>query len=134
MTEHPTLELLKKKKPPISSDTVARYAEKVREFVEDNKLAKEFAPVALVDSQRLENAVLGVAESAERTVRHLAEQQSTSQQMLLQEFRKLREQDNGKDPEINGKLDVIIRLLQKQDENVQLEREVLTKLSDKLGE
>ena len=108
----------------------------IKRIMEQTQFAKAF-PVALVDSQRLQEIYLSTVKAYQEALKEILERfdETTDQdkRKLIQELKQVLEQTDDQFDKILGLLTQINDTIQKLGANADLEREVLTKLSQRLG-
>jgi len=108
----------------------------IKRIMEQTQFAKAF-PVALVDSQRLQEIYLSTVKAYQEALKEILERfdETTDQdkRKLIQELKQVLEQTDSQFDKILGLLTQINDTIQKLGANADLEREVLTKLSQRLG-
>jgi len=108
----------------------------IKRIMEQTQFAKAF-PVALVDSQRLQEIYLSTVKAYQEALKEILERfdETTDQdkRKLIQELKQVLEQTDNQFDKILGLLTQINDTIQKLGANADLEREVLTKLSQRLG-
>jgi len=133
--EHPSLELLKRKRKPATVSPVLfqQRVQEVKECLSDQKIIREIAPVALVDSARLEKVVSGLAETFDLTIRDLfAEAAVLRKTMETKDSTKLTKVLEQTDTHVHNVLDLlqdVTGFLEELKANAGLERETLEKLN-----
>jgi len=108
----------------------------IKRIIEQTQFAKAF-PVALIDSQRLQEIYLSTVKAYREALKEILERfdETTDQdkRKLIQELKQVLEQTDSQFDKILGLLTQINDTIQKLGANADLEREVLTKLSQRLG-
>jgi len=108
----------------------------IKRIMEQTQFAKAF-PVALVDSQRLQEIYLSTVKAYQEALKEILERfdETTDQdkRKLIQELKQVLEQTDSQFDKILGLLTQINDTIQKLGANADLEREVLIKLSQRLG-
>ena len=108
----------------------------IKRIMEQTQFAKAF-PVALIDSQRLQEIYLSTVKAYQEALKEILERfdETTDQdkRKLIQELKQILEQTDNQFDKILGLLTQINDTIQKLGANADLEREVLTKLSQRLG-
>jgi len=107
----------------------------IKRIMEQTQFAKAF-PVALVDSQRLQEIYLSTVKAYQEALKEILERfdETTDQdkRKLIQELKQVLEQTDSQFDKILGLLTQINDTIQKLGANADLEREVLIKLSQRL--
>lgn len=125
-------------KPSVDiASELARVKNQLTEIMEQTQVAKAF-PVALLDSQRLQEIILGTSNAYNQALIRILEQfekmQKTGKRSELTEIKQIIEQSTQQFTQIYDSLTQIIGFISTLRGNVDLEREVLTQLNVKLKE
>lgn len=133
MTEElPVLQLLRKPSVTVNLD---RVEQQLQGIMEQTKLAQAF-PVALLDSQKLENIILSTVQAYGQALRETLQSFRDMHSLdneKLSGLTRLLEQNTTQFGNILGMLTQISQALGKLGENTDLEREVLQKLNQQLS-